>query len=92
MEALELFAAGPHDFDLVITDMTMPEMTGTDLINEIRKVRYDIPVVVCTGYSELLEEGAARELGIDAILMKPVLRSDLADTVRNVLNATEKRK
>jgi len=92
MEALEVFLARRHDFDLVITDMTMPGMTGSELIREIRKVRSDIPVVVCTGYSDLLEEDAAEDLGIDAILMKPVLRRELAETVRSVLDAGKKRK
>ena len=59
VDALELFRAGPREFDLVITDMAMPQMTGTDLAKEILSIRPDIPIIVCTGFSEVLTQESA---------------------------------
>jgi CheY-like chemotaxis protein len=85
IEALELFRAKPDQFDLVITDMTMPHMTGDKLAQKIMKVRPDIPIIICTGYSERITEGTAKGMGIKAFAMKPIVLSDLAKTVREVL-------
>jgi PAS domain S-box-containing protein len=87
VEALELFRNNPQRFDLVITDMTMPNMTGDVLAEELMRLRPDIPVVICTGFSEQLTEKDALAMGIRALIMKPVLRHMLAETIRSVLDA-----
>ncbi|MDY6837395.1 MAG: PAS domain S-box protein [Thermodesulfobacteriota bacterium] len=85
-EALEAFSAGPDRFDLVITDMTMPGMTGEKLALEMMKIRPDIPVILCTGFSPAMTEKKAKALGIRAFLMKPLHKEDIARTVRQVLD------
>ncbi len=86
VEALKLFKTNSDRFDLVITDMTMPHMTGDVLAAEIRKIRPDIPVILCTGYSKAISDERAKEIGINAFLMKPVVNIQLAKTVRKVLD------
>ena len=87
-DALERFRAAPRDFDLVITDMTMPGMTGDRLAQELMRIRPALPVVVCTGYNEHIDSERARALGIGALVMKPFLKDDLADLVRALLDRT----
>lgn len=84
--ALKLFQGNPSGFDLLITDMTMPELTGDRLTVEIRKIRTDIPVIICTGYNRRLSDNKPETLAVQAILMKPVEHLDLARTVREVLD------
>lgn len=86
IEALEAFRAQPYSFDLVITDMTMPNMTGDKLAVEIIKIRPDVPVILCTGFSPAITEEKAKASGIQAFLEKPFLRHDLAETIRQVLD------
>jgi len=86
VEALELFRSKPNDFDIVITDMTMPNMTGDKLAAELMKVRPDVPVVLCTGYSKRMSEETASSSGIKAFVKKPIGKTDLAMTVRKVLD------
>ena len=86
IEALELFRAEPDRFDLVITDMTMPHMTGDKLARELMKIRSDIPVILCTGHSRLVSEEKVNEMGIKAFVMKPLVMRNLAETVRKVLD------
>ena len=86
IEALEVFRFKPKDFDLVITDMTMPNMTGDRLAAELMKIRSDIPVILCTGYSKKISDEAAKEIGIKAFAYKPVVTADLAKTARKVLD------
>ena len=90
-EALELFMAEPTRFDLVITDMAMPQMAGDRLAQELMKARPDIPIILCTGHSERINEDRAKELGIKAFLKKPLVTRDFAQTVRKVLDAGRKR-
>ncbi|MDM8526148.1 response regulator [Desulfococcaceae bacterium HSG8] len=85
-EALECFRSGPDNFDIVITDMTMPDMTGDRLSVELKKLRSDIPIILCTGYSEKIANHKAYEIGVDMVLMKPIVRNDLANAVRDVLD------
>ncbi len=85
-EALELFKEKPDAFDLVITDMTMPAMTGDVLSAEIRKIRQNIPIIICTGYSNKLNKEGAERIGINAFICKPFTRSYLAKTLREVLD------
>ncbi len=85
IEALELFKTKPDNFDLVITDMTMPNMTGDKLAREVMKIRPDIPIILCTGFSARITEERAKDMGIKAFVMKPIPMQNLADTVRRVL-------
>jgi PAS domain S-box-containing protein len=86
VEALKAFAADPEVFDLVITDMTMPNMTGDQLAKELISIRPAIPVIICTGFSERINREKTEALGIKAFLMKPVVRSDMAQMVRSLLD------
>ena len=86
IEALELFRGQPQKFDLIITDMTMPNMTGEKLARELIDIRSNIPVVLCTGYSQQINEAKAKELGIKAFVLKPMVMNELATTIRKVLN------
>jgi len=85
IEALEAFRNNPGGFDLVITDMTMPNMTGKELAMELMAIRSNIPVILCTGFSEKIGERRAREIGIRAFVMKPIVTSQIANTIREVL-------
>ena len=86
LEALELFKARPDRFDLVITDMTMPHMTGDVLAGKLMQIRPDIPVILCTGYSARMNEKKAWDMGIRAFIMKPFLKHKIAETVRKILD------
>ncbi len=86
LEALEIFRRDPGAFDLVITDQTMPRMTGTELARELTGLRRDIPVILCTGYSEIVNRDKAKDLGIREFLAKPVSRNELAESIRRVLD------
>ena len=72
VEALEAFKARPDEFDLVITDQAMPHLTGLDLADHLKKIRPNISIILCTGYSELITPQTAYDFGIDKILIKPV--------------------
>jgi signal transduction histidine kinase/CheY-like chemotaxis protein/HAMP domain-containing protein len=86
IEALEAFSANPDRFDLVITDFTMPNLNGMELAKKLYKLRSDIPVILCTGYSELINEEKAKGNGILAFVMKPVVLGEIANAVRKVLD------
>ncbi len=86
IEALELFRSKPNDFDLVITDMTMPNMTGDELTAELLALRYNIPVILLTGYSNKISEKSAPDIGIRAFAYKPIIKADLAKIVRKILD------
>ena len=86
IEALNLFRADPSRFDLVITDLTMPRMTGDSLARALMALRPDLPVILCTGFSASMTEEAAANLGIRALVMKPILMHQIAATVRRVLD------
>ena len=85
VEALNAFRAAPHQFDLVITDQTMPTMTGEALVRALRDIRPDLPIVLCTGFSYAMSKDKAAALGIDAFLLKPLVAQDLARTIRQIL-------
>ena len=86
LEALNAFRAQPDLFDLVITDMTMPQMTGERLAQALIEIRPDLPVILCTGYSERIAEQTAGSLGIKAFLFKPLSAHDLSSKVREALD------
>lgn len=85
-DALERFSLNPDHFDLVITDMTMPQMTGVKLSEKLMDIRKDIPIIVCTGHSNLVDEEKAKELGLAAYVMKPIDMQETAQTIRKVLD------
>ena len=87
VEALKLFTNDPENFDLVITDMTMPSLTGGELAVKMREIRPDIPVIICTGYSSNMSETEAQDLGINAFAYKPFTKADFARTIRSVLDS-----
>jgi PAS domain S-box-containing protein len=87
IEALELFKANPDRFDLIITDIVMPNLTGEKLAEKMMKIRPNIPVILCTGYSEKITRKHASDQGIQSLLMKPLVMRDLANTVRQALSA-----
>jgi PAS domain S-box-containing protein len=86
IEALSLFRIKPHEFDLVISDMTMPNMTGDKLAVEMMRIRPDIPVILCTGYSNTITEDQALQIGVKAFIYKPIIKKDLANVIRSVLD------
>jgi PAS domain S-box-containing protein len=85
LEALASFQNTPDRFDLVITDQTMPMMTGEVLVQELRKIRPDIPIILCTGYSHRIDADKAAAQGIDAFCMKPLVMHDLGVVIRRIL-------
>ncbi|MBU0663199.1 MAG: PAS domain S-box protein [Proteobacteria bacterium] len=87
VEALEEFLLAPQKIDLVITDMTMPHLTGAELSRKMLVARPDLPIILYTGYSAILSKEEALSLGIKAFVMKPVMRDGLARVVREVLDA-----
>ena len=86
IEALEAFRNNPDKFDLVITDMYMPNMSGEKLSGELIKIRPDIPILLCTGFSENMSEEKAESLGIKGFLFKPIVSKDLSKKIREVLD------
>ena len=86
LTALAAFKNNPEKYDLVITDMTMPQMTGDQFIMALKNIRADIKTIICTGYSKKCNAETAEEIGVSGYLMKPVDREKLAETVRAVLD------
>ena len=85
-EALALFRLDPFQFDLVITDQTMPKMTGVELAREVLALRADMPIIMCTGFSHVVDADSARAAGIKAFVIKPLTRREIARTIRRVLD------
>jgi CheY-like chemotaxis protein len=90
VDALEAFRANPDKFDLVITDMAMPNMSGDTLASELIKIRPDIPILLCTGFNERMPEEKAAALGIKGFLMKPIVVKDFSNMIREVLDNKER--
>ena len=87
IEALNLFISKPDQYDLVVTDLAMPKMTGDKLVKEILNIRPDIPIILCTGFSEKVNEKKAKEIGASDYIEKPLDKHDFAFKVRKVLDA-----
>ncbi len=85
LEALEIFRQNPDSFDLVITDQAMPNMPGSRLAENMMQIRPGIPIILCTGFSETFTEKDAKKLGIREFVLKPIVKKDLARTIRRVL-------
>ncbi|EMS79938.1 hybrid sensor histidine kinase/response regulator [Desulfotignum phosphitoxidans] len=89
LEALALIKADPGRFDLVITDLTMPGMSGDNLASELTKIRPNLPVIMCSGFSRDMTKAAAEAAGIKAFVLKPILKDNLAAVIRQVLAGDE---
>jgi PAS domain S-box-containing protein len=89
IEALELFRNDPKRFDLLITDQTMPHMTGEQLAKEIMAIRMDLPIILMTGFSSEIDDRRCKQLGIDRFLLKPLLPTEITRSVRSVLDGIE---
>ena len=85
IEALKLFHSSPHEFDLVVTDMSMPGLTGKEFAKELLAIRPDLPIILCTGFSELIDEKQAKKCGIGGFIMKPYAKNNLDRTIRQLL-------
>ncbi len=85
LEALELFQVNPREFDLVITDQTMPDMTGAQMAKNTLQIRPDLPIILCTGFSENITRENAHEMGIREVVTKPITKAIIAEAIRNVL-------
>jgi CheY-like chemotaxis protein len=85
-EAFVYFQQNTDQFDLIITDMTMPRMTGYELAKEVLAIRKELPIILCTGYSENISKARALEMGICRYLQKPLQNKELLFTVREVLD------
>ncbi len=91
-EALELFREKPESYDLVVTDMSMPQMNALMLFKEVRKIRSDIPVILSSGHNPLIDEKRAEETGFSAYILKPFTRAELAASVLNAFKKTGQKK
>ena len=89
-QAYEEFSKTPDSFDLVITDQTMPNLTGIDLTRKIHEIRPDIPVILATGFSENVDEEIAKENGVYEFIMKPFSMSGLSDAINRILLERER--
>ncbi len=85
-EALSLLKEDPSCFDLVVTDQTMPDMTGLELAKKILAIKADMPIIMCTGYSHTVDADKAKAAGIKAFAMKPLTKREIARTIRSVLD------
>jgi PAS domain S-box-containing protein len=86
IKGLELFSSDPGRFDLVITDQTMPDLSGKKLVEKMLKIRPDLPTIICTGHSDQIDEQSAKQMGVKAFCMKPLNMAELVQTVRQVLD------
>lgn len=84
--ALDLYSSKPNQFDMVITDQTMPKLTGIEMAREILKLRPDQLIVLCTGFSEMVTESSALSMGIKKYFSKPVNTSELIRTLNELIN------
>ena len=86
---LKSLAPSPDEFDLIITDYTMPNLTGLDLAKEVRRIRPDMPILLCTGFSEKITPDSVKELGME-LLMKPYGMRQISEAVRKILDARKR--
>ena len=86
LEALQLFQADPQAFDLVITDQTMPELSGDELARALLALRPELPIILCSGYNSDVDDEAAQSLGVRRLLAKPVANATLCAAVRDCLS------
>ncbi len=89
VDALNSFQNQPDEFDMVITDQTMPGMTGNDLARRILQIRPEMPIILCTGFSNMISEEKARGQGFKGFVMKPLTQKEIAGLIRKVLDAAK---
>ena len=89
IEALALFKEKSAQFDLVVTDLTMPNLPGQKLAAELNKIHPGIPIILCTGYSGEISDAKVAKTGIQAMITKPIVKAALATTVRGLLDKTK---
>ncbi len=89
VRALKQFQRDPGMFDLVITDQTMPNMTGIELAKRMMSIKKDIPIILCTGFSEVISSESAKAMGIREFVMKPIIKNEMAETIRRVIADAE---
>ena len=89
LDALEAFRSHPDTFDLVITDYTMPRLTGVDLAKEIRRMGFNTPIILCSGNNELMAGEKSEEAGITEMVMKPLSKKEFSEVIRKVLDKTK---
>ena len=89
LAALELFSARPEQFDLVVTDMTMPNMTGIELAQKLLRLKPGIPIILCTGFSETVTPESVKSVGVKDLIMKPFKRHQIAESIRRTLDKKE---
>ncbi len=83
-EALEIFKRDPDAFDLLITDMTMPKMTGLELAAEMKRVKSDLRVIICSGFNMVKDDKTFGDVSIDTYLVKPVMQKNFVDAIENI--------
>jgi len=86
LETLELFKKDPHRYDLIITDLTMPHLTGDRLASKVTAIRPDMPVIIATGYADAIDSDKVKQSGIKAFIPKPYQKEELAKTIRLILD------
>jgi CheY-like chemotaxis protein len=91
-QALKALRENPGAFDCLITDLAMPHLTGTDLAVAARKLRPDLPVILCTGFSQRIDDAKAAAMGVESLVMKPLLRSEMAKALRHTLDLSKGQK
>ena len=89
LEALDLFSSCPEKFDLVVTDLTMPDMTGIDLAQKILRIKPGMPIILCTGFSETITPESIDSVGVKDLIMKPFQRRQIAESIRKTLDKKE---
>ena len=85
LEAWHTFKADPNRFDLLISDLTMPRLTGLELAKNVLSIRPDLPIIICTGFSESISTEKARDLGIKEVILKPLIPQNFTETIGNIL-------
>ena len=86
-EALAMFCNAPENFDLLVTDMNMPGMNGAELIRSVRQIRPEIPIILCTGFSEFMNADNTEALGSSRYIMKPVTQKQINQAIRSLLDS-----
>jgi len=86
VEALEAFKSNPNKYDLILTDMTMPNMTGIQLAYEIKSIKNEIPIIICTGFSDQINEESFEKLGVQGFVLKPLVIGQLSHKIREILD------
>lgn len=92
VDALSCFETSPYEFDLIITDFTMPDITGDKIVSRIKSIRTDIPVILCTGFSEKMFDAKTSGPKPDIVLMKPLGKDKLLNIVRMLLDESKQPK